>query len=268
MASLSSWSSRNRRTSSSVRDDFPEPPVPVIPSTGTGCWPNRDRSASAASGSSAPGLDAGDPPGQGAVVARRQRVQRGRGAGGQVAVALLDQEVDHGVEAELLTVGRREDPLHAVGLELLDLGRDDDTASAAVDPDVAPALGPQPVDQVPEVLHVAALVGADGHALDVLGDGRLGHLVHRPVVAEVDDLGPLRLQEPAHDVDGGVVAVEQAGRRHEPDRVHRPVQLGHASVRRRARRGTVRGVTHGARLLQRPTKCRRLAPLGVGGRWR
>ena len=36
MRSLSSWSSRNRRTSSSVSDDLPEPPVPVMPRTGAG----------------------------------------------------------------------------------------------------------------------------------------------------------------------------------------------------------------------------------------
>jgi hypothetical protein len=35
MRSLSSWSSRKRRTSSSVSEDLPEPPVPVMPSTGT-----------------------------------------------------------------------------------------------------------------------------------------------------------------------------------------------------------------------------------------
>ena len=90
-----------------------------------------------------------------------------------------------------------------------------------------PALGPQPVDQVPEVLDVAALVGADGHALDVLVDRGPDHLVDRAVVAEVDDLGPLGLQEPAHDVDGGVVAVEEAGRGDEADRVVGPVELGH-----------------------------------------
>ena len=33
--SLSCWSMRSRRTSSSVSDDLPDPPVPVIPSTGT-----------------------------------------------------------------------------------------------------------------------------------------------------------------------------------------------------------------------------------------
>ncbi len=52
------------------------------------------------------------------------------------------------------------------------------------------------------------------------------HLVDAAVVTEVDDLGALRLQQPAHDVDGGVVAVEQAAGRHEPDRVLGHVQVG------------------------------------------
>ena len=79
---------------------------------------------------------------------------------------------------------------------------------------------------------MATLVGAHGHALDVLADRGPDHLVHRPVVAEVDDLGPLGLQEPPHDVDGGVVPVEQAGRGDEPDRVDRCVQRGHDLIRR------------------------------------
>ena len=84
--------------------------------------------------------------------------------------------------------------------------------------DIRPARGPEPVDQVAEVLDVAALVGADRHALDVLLDGRRHHLVDRPVVAQMDHLDPLGLQQPAHDVDGRVVAVEQAGRGHESNR--------------------------------------------------
>ena len=46
-------------------------------------------------------------------------------------------------------------------------------------------------------------------------------------MAQVHDLGPLGLQEPTHDVDGGVVPVEQAGGGHEAHRVDRPVELGH-----------------------------------------
>jgi hypothetical protein len=42
----------------------------------------------------------------------------------------------------------------------------------------------------------------------------------------VDDLGPLRLEDPPHDVDRGVVAVEQRGGGHEADRVGRRVQAG------------------------------------------
>ena len=45
MRSASSWSSRNRSTSSSVSDDLPDPPEPVIPSTGTGRPAAADRSA-------------------------------------------------------------------------------------------------------------------------------------------------------------------------------------------------------------------------------
>jgi hypothetical protein len=43
-------------------------------------------------------------------------------------------------------------------------------------------------------------------------------------VAEVDDLGPLRLEDAAHHVDGGVVPVEQARSRDQTDRVDGLVQ--------------------------------------------
>ncbi len=44
-------------------------------------------------------------------------------------------------------------------------------------------------------------------------------------MSEVDHFGALGLQEPPHDVDGGVVPVEQAGGGHEPDRIGRLVEL-------------------------------------------
>lgn len=176
------------------------------------------------------GLDARDEAGQALVAAGQGVVERGhvRRRHSQVDVALADEHVDHPLEPELLPVGRREDPLDAVGLQLGDLRGDDDPASAPVDLDVAPALGSQPVHQVAEVLHVAALIGADRHPLDVFGDGCFHHVVHRPVVAQVDDLGPLGLQEAAHDVDGGVVAVEQARGGDEAHRMHRVVEPGRA----------------------------------------
>ena len=142
-------------------------------------------------------------------------------------IALLDEQVDHALESESLSVGGREDPLDTVGLELLDLGVHDDTAAAAVDPDVRTSLVPEAVDQVPEVLDVAALIGADRDSLDILLDGGPDHFVDRAVVPEVDDLGPLRLEQSPHDVDGGVVPVEETGRGHEPDRMVRSVEVAH-----------------------------------------
>jgi hypothetical protein len=45
-------------------------------------------------------------------------------------------------------------------------------------------------------------------------------------VPEVDDLGALTLQDPPHDVDRGVVPVEQARRGDESNRVGGQVQGG------------------------------------------
>ncbi len=70
-------------------------------------------------------------------------------------------------------------------------------------------------------------------------------------MAQMDDLYALGLQQSAHDVDGGVVAVEEAGCRHKPNRVGGPMQNG-----RLARRvlGGLHG-THNIATLGRPTKC-------------
>jgi hypothetical protein len=166
---------------------------------------------------------------------RRQRpgqdVLDGGRLGREVDVAGLDQGVDHARQAEPLAVLGGEDR-HAARAQQGDLLRDDDAAAPAEDLDVAGAHLDQPVLEVAEVLDVAALVGADRHALDVLLQGRRDDVLDAPVVAEVHHLGPLRLQHPAHDVDGGVVAVEQARRRHEADRVRGHVQRHGGSSRR------------------------------------
>ena len=106
----------------------------------------------------------------------------------------------------------------------VDLLGHDDPAAPAEDPDLArPGLFEQ-LGQVLEVLHVAALVGADRHPLGVLVEHRVHHVADRPVVPEVDHLGPLRLQDPPHDVDRGVVPVEQCRRGDEPHRVNGHVE--------------------------------------------
>ena len=59
----------------------------------------------------------------------------------------------------------------AARVQQRDLLGDDDAAAAAVDLDVAGAALAQQLDEVAEVLDVAALVGADRDALHVLLDG-------------------------------------------------------------------------------------------------
>ncbi len=189
MRSLSSWSSRKRRTSSSVSEDFPEPPVPVMPSTGTVA---ARRAAGRASAGSAPGLGERDGAGQRGRVARVAASSKDAGRlRGEVDVALRDHQVDHPGQAEALAVLGGEDARDAALVQQLDLARHDHAAAAAVDPDVPGAALAQQLDEVAEVLDVAALVGADRDALRVLLDRGRDDLVDRAVVAEVDHLGAL-----------------------------------------------------------------------------
>ena len=136
-----------------------------------------------------------------------------------IEVAGSHHRLDHALEAHTHSVLGRENLGHAVGLEVGDLLGDDHAAAAAVHLDVAGAALAEKVHHVLEVLDVAALVARDRDALRVLLDGRPHDVVHGAVVAEVDHLDALRLQDAPHDVDCGVVAVEQAGGRHEADGV-------------------------------------------------
>ena len=123
--------------------------------------------------------------------------------------------LDHAVEAEFLAVVRRVDLLDAVGLEFLDLVRRDGTAATDHHPDVRGARGLQHVHHVAEILVVPALVAADRDAVGVFLDRSPHDVGDAAVVAEVHDLGAVALQDPADDVDGGIVAVKQGGRAHE-----------------------------------------------------
>ena len=64
--------------------------------------------------------------------------------------------------------------------------------------------------QVGEVLDVTALIGRDRYAVGVLLDGGADNVGHAAIVAQVDHLGALRLQDAAHDGDGRVVSIEEA----------------------------------------------------------
>ncbi len=168
-------------------------------------------------------LQHGDRPGERTLVTSCDRRQR-RQVDGQVGVALGDDNIDHPWQPEPLPVLRREDPGDSAGVQQGDLVGDDDTPSPAVHPDVAGAALAQPLDQIAEVLDVPALVGRQRHRLGVLLDRGRDHLLHTAVMAEVDHFDALGLQDPAHDVDRRVVAVEQGGHGDDPHRMLRDVQ--------------------------------------------
>jgi hypothetical protein len=94
-------------------------------------------------------------------------------------------------------------------VELLDLGRHDHAAAAAEDLDVLAAVLAQQVDHVLEEFDVPALVGRDRNALHVFLQRGIDDLAYRAVVPEVDDLGAGGLENPPHDVDRRIVAVEK-----------------------------------------------------------
>jgi len=96
------------------------------------------------------------------------------------------------------------------------------TLMVAEDPDVARPVVVEHVDGVLEVLEVAALVGAHGDSVGVLLDRGSHDVGDAPVVPEVNDLGARALDQPAHDVDRGVVAVEERGGRDEAERRRPP----------------------------------------------
>ena len=119
--------------------------------------------------------------------------------------------VDHALQAYFAPVLRRIDAVDAVFLQQFDFGFDDDSAAAAENLDVRPPAPLQQVDHVFEELDVAALVGTDGDGLYIFLDGGGDDLLDGAVMAQVNDLGARALENPAHDVDGGVMAVEQTG---------------------------------------------------------
>ena len=110
------------------------------------------------------------------------------------------------------------DALDTVTHEIGDfLGRNR-SATATEHANVAGAQFVQPVDHVAEELVVAALVGTDGDAVRILLDRGTDDVVDAAIMAKVDHFGALRLDQAAHDVDRGIMAVEQGCGRHKTQR--------------------------------------------------
>ena len=68
---------------------------------------------------------------------------------------------------------------------------------------------------------MTALVARYRNALDIFFDGSIDDFIHRPVVPQVDDFNPGSLEDAAHDVYSGVMAVKKRCCGHHPDVVCR-----------------------------------------------
>ena len=123
---------------------------------------------------------------------------------------------DHSLESEATAVFRTEDAGNPAFVECVDFLRNNCSAAASIHPDVSCTQFVQSLDQVGEELHVAALIRGDRNGVCILLKRRLDDLIDRPVVAEVDHLDSLRLEDATHDVDGGVMPVEQRCGRNPP----------------------------------------------------
>ena len=141
----------------------------------------------------------------------------------QIAVTAHQHLANHALQAHALAVFRAVDAGHTVVLQLADFGRHDHAASAAEHLNVLAAALLEQVDHVLEILDMTALVGADGDALGIFLQGGGHHLIDRAVVAQVNHLGAHALQDAAHDVDGRIMPVKQAGGGDETHLVRRAI---------------------------------------------
>ncbi len=153
----------------------------------------------------------------------------------------LDHILDHRDEAQVHAVVRMVDAFDAVALQLGDfLGRDGATAAAKY-LDMGRTTVSKHVDHVLEILDVAALVRTERDRVGVFLQRGAHDVLDAAVVAQMDHLGALRLDQAAHDVDRRVVAVEQARRGDEAQRRRFGRQIGDGRAGRRRTHGGYSG---------------------------
>ncbi len=133
--------------------------------------------------------------------------------------------VDDSLQPQPGAVLRRIDFGDPIGFQLSDLLGDDHPTAAAKHLDMIRSAFPEQIHHVFKKFDVTALVAGDGNPLSVFLDSSGDNLPDRAVVAQMDHLHTGALKNSAHDIDGGIVAVEKGCGRHDPHGVLRPVYL-------------------------------------------
>ncbi len=65
-----------------------------------------------------------------------------------------------------------------------------------------------------------ALVAGNGNAVCIFLNSTFHNFVYAAVMAQVNDLGPLALQNTTHNINGGIVPVKQGGGSNNPYFIH------------------------------------------------
>ena len=135
----------------------------------------------------------------------------GRSAATRCSLRAAHDVFDHRRQTHVHAVVRVIDAFDAVDLQFGDFLRRDRAAAAAENADVSRAAFLEHVDHVLEVFDMAALIRRQRDAIRIFLQRGAHDVFDAAVVAEMHNFCALRLDQPAHDVDGGVVPVEQAG---------------------------------------------------------
>ena len=135
-------------------------------------------------------------------------------------IRLLHQIIDHSLQTHSSTIVWRIDSRDSVSLQFGNFRRKNHASTTSKNLDVACPFFLQQIVHVLEILVVAALVGSHRNGIDVFLDGRIHDFLHTSIVSQMNHLNSCRLDNSAHDVDGGIVAIKKGGGGHDSNFVY------------------------------------------------
>src|SRR6185312_4952630 len=130
---------------------------------------------------------------------------------------LSDHIFNHSFQSHFPAIIRRIDAADPVCLQLFNFRWKDGSPAATKNADMSATAFRQQVFQVFKEFNMSALVRSDGNGLYIFFDRRFRNFLYTPVMPEMNHLHALALKYPAHDIDGGIMSVEERSGRQQPD---------------------------------------------------
>ena len=141
-------------------------------------------------------------------------------------IGLHHQIIDHALQSHGTSIVGRINPCDAIIHEFFDFFWQNHTATTTKNLDMFGAAGLQQIEHVFEVLVMTALIARHCDGIGIFLNGCFYHLLHTAIVTQVNHLATGGLNDAAHNVDGGIVTIEQAGSRNYPNLVLRNIHSG------------------------------------------